>query len=131
MQRRGNNQPPASEWDDWSTPAQPWTTEPTPPNQPPAGVPPAASRGAPQAFVYQPPAPAPYVYQPPAPAPYATPTTHAPAAPSTTPMPAPYVPQGASYQPQTGNTGNFMMPGMTSGSMTPTGSNSGASWERR
>merc|ERR1719271_1026820 len=43
--------------------------------------------------------------------PMATPTTHAPAAPQGTPMPPPFVPQ-------TGSTGNFMMPGMTSGAMT-------------
>ena len=111
-QRRGQH--PASEWDDWSTPAQPYA-EPPPPANPPPTRPPAA-------YVYLPPTPAAYVYQPPAPMPMQTPTMHTPAPYATTPIPAPYVPPGASYQPQTGNTGKFMMPGMTSGSMTPTGS---------
>ena len=106
--RRTTNQSDSGEWGEWSADAAPWSqpAPPARPAQPPAG-PPMGHMGQPQPYMYQPPAAAsPFMYQAPAPVP--TPTTHAPAAPQTTPMPAPYIPQ-------TGSTGNFMMPGMTSG----------------
>ena len=98
----------SNEWDDWSAPI------PTAPRQPPAGAKPMMPAQPPSQapYSYQPPAAAsPYTYQPP---PQSLPTYQQ--QPPTTPQPAPTMP--APFVPQTGSTGNFMMPGMTSGQMT-------------